>query len=363
MADIVLRKGTQSGFTRVSNNFIDAYMTEANGEYVKIYLYLLRHLSGDGCGISIEGMAEALGHTQLDIRRALAYWQKKGILRLEYDEYDDLCAIDLFDEPVAVSEPVHEPVREAVHDASLTAPVVRQASESVSSITPMPQNIEYSPEELAVFRQNKDIRELLFVTEQYLGRTIGPTDINFVIYWYDELHMPMDLIEYLVEICVERGHSNIRYMNRVALNWMDEGITTKEKAKSAMSTRSESAYMVMKTFGISGRNLTPEELKYIKKWEQEYALPLPVIEEALKRTIMTISKPSFEYADSILRRWTEADVKGMEDIFRLDREHESRSRAGRTDQKPSASGNRFQNFEPREYDIDAIERLLLLNQN
>ena len=29
--------------TLVSNEFIDRYLAEANGEYVKVYLYLLRH--------------------------------------------------------------------------------------------------------------------------------------------------------------------------------------------------------------------------------------------------------------------------------------------------------------------------------
>ena len=30
-------------FTFISNRFLDGYMPSANGEFVKIYLYLLRH--------------------------------------------------------------------------------------------------------------------------------------------------------------------------------------------------------------------------------------------------------------------------------------------------------------------------------
>ena len=33
--------------TMVSNEFIDTYMAAANGEYVKVFLYLLRHENRD----------------------------------------------------------------------------------------------------------------------------------------------------------------------------------------------------------------------------------------------------------------------------------------------------------------------------
>ena len=63
--------------TLVSNEFIDRYLAEANGEYVKVYLYLLRHR---GEPVSLERIAEGLNHTEADIRRAIAYWEKLGVL-------------------------------------------------------------------------------------------------------------------------------------------------------------------------------------------------------------------------------------------------------------------------------------------
>ena len=377
MADIVLHKGSAAGVTRVSNYFIDTFMKEANGEYVKIYLYLLRHLSDSACEMSIESMAEALDHTQLDINRALKYWQEKGIIRLEYDERAELCGICLLDEPAAVAG------QSAVSEAAVAerpvavsepfAPVqqfitpMQQPNSNMggSTIVKMPQNVEYSPEELAAFRQNKDIRELLFVTEQYLGRTMGPTDMNIVIYWYENLGMPADLIEHLVETCVEKGHSNIRYMNTVALDWAEQGIDSIEAARASMSSRSETSHAVMRAFGISGRILSTEELKYVKRWENDYAFSVPIIEEALNRTIINTGRPSFEYAESILKRWAEAAVKNMDDIGRLDKDHEGRKQAiqGARKQTAPVVTDRFHNFTARDYDMDELERKLLLKQN
>lgn len=176
--------------------------------------------------------------------------------------------------------------------------------------------------------------------------------------------MAADLIEYLVETCVEKGHSNIRYMNGVAINWSKDGIDSIEAARASMSARNNTNYAVMKGFGISGRVLTPEEIKYVRRWEQDYAFSVPIIEEALKRTIINTSKPSFEYADSILRRWFEASVKNMDDIGRLDKEHEGRKQSMQSAKKQSVTTtDRFHNFTARDYDMDELERKLLLNQN
>ena len=60
-----------------ANEFIDRYMAVANGEYVKVYLYLLRH---DGREITVGEIADALNHTESDVKRAIAYWVRLGVL-------------------------------------------------------------------------------------------------------------------------------------------------------------------------------------------------------------------------------------------------------------------------------------------
>ena len=63
--------------TAVANEFIDEYMAGANGEYVKVYLYILRHQSSP---LTIDMIADGLNHTESDVRRALAYWLRLGVL-------------------------------------------------------------------------------------------------------------------------------------------------------------------------------------------------------------------------------------------------------------------------------------------
>ena len=85
MTDITIHTEAEHQTTGVSNAFIDEYMPDANGDFVKIYLYLLRVLSQENAHFSISQMADKLHYTENDIRRGLAYWEQLHLLRLEYD--------------------------------------------------------------------------------------------------------------------------------------------------------------------------------------------------------------------------------------------------------------------------------------
>lgn len=63
-------------------------------------------------------------------------------------------------------------------------------------------------------RQKEDVMQLLFIAEQYLGKTLSPSEISRILYFYQELHFSADLIEYLIEYCVSKGSKSIRYMEK-----------------------------------------------------------------------------------------------------------------------------------------------------
>ena len=68
--------------TQVPDIFIDTYMPQANGSFVKVYLYLLRQLHEASPVLTVESMADMLSNTEADIVRALRYWEKQGVLSI-----------------------------------------------------------------------------------------------------------------------------------------------------------------------------------------------------------------------------------------------------------------------------------------
>lgn len=83
MINIQLHNDCPATDTIVPNQFIDRFMPSANGEFVKVYLYLLRCIHSHASNCTISEIADKFNNTEMDIQRALRYWQKEGLLSLE----------------------------------------------------------------------------------------------------------------------------------------------------------------------------------------------------------------------------------------------------------------------------------------
>ncbi len=365
MNEIELQRESSSDITGVSNLFIDEYMPSANGEYVKVFLYLLRLAQANYPTCSPSQIADVFDHTEKDILRAFIYWERMGLLELSYNNAKELCGVRILDMPVPKR---HDPAPEdkkgkkssALAEASLSteAPVSNQEG-VVQNIT----RKEYSKNQLAEFTDKDDVQELLFIAERYIGRPLNTTEIETIFFWYDSLQFSVDLIDYLIEYCVNRGHTSIHYMDKVALGWAEIDIRTVAQAKKSANLHSRANYTVIKALGIKGRNLVELETAMIQKWTEGYAFSLDIVEEACARTISATHQPSFEYTDRILTNWHSAGVKSMDDIKKLDETYQQNKKVNLSKEK-SAATNKFNNFVQRSYDYDQLEKKLLSrNQN
>lgn len=409
MTAINISSDIATSFTTVSDIFIDQYMPKANGEFVKVYLYLLR-ATGSGAGIAtISEIADHFSNTEADIIRALNYWASEGILQVQTGADGQIIGINLCSLSVSGMQAAQSNIQSAVADNAaqnnlqngvvnnatqnnLQNSVVNNATQNISTVnTRMHDSVveklksqtpdkaassqkEYTLDEIKEFRKNPDISELFFIIETYLKHTLSSTDTNMVLYWLDELHFSTDLVEYLVEYCITKGHSSLRYMNKVALGWADAGIKTVDQAKDDAAAHSQIYYSVMKALGITGRNLVDSEVSLINKWVGEYGFDIELVKAACSKTISAIQKPSFEYTDSILANWRKKDVHTLKDVEVLDANFAKANKASATgssqstnaangSSKPksnnSSSKNKFNNFNQRNNDYDKLEKLFL----
>lgn len=97
MNTITLHMENRADNTAVSNYFIDTLMPQANGEFVKIYLYLLRCVSAGHISLSVSEMADLFNQTEADILRGLRYWDKMNALRLNFSPDGMLTGISFTD--------------------------------------------------------------------------------------------------------------------------------------------------------------------------------------------------------------------------------------------------------------------------
>lgn len=347
MAMITLHNASHPEVTILSNTFIDQYMPEANGEFVKVYIYLLRALSNAPVSFSLEQMADRLLCTERDILRALKYWAKQELLSLDFTDNNKLCGISLL-------TPGCQPDTIQAEISSTS-----ETKEPAASAPVTPQAQPLTPDRVSELKQNEDIIQLLYVAEQYLGKTLTPTEIQKLLFFYDGLGMSADLIEYLIEYCVSHNHRSIRYIEKVALAWAGEGITSVDEAKQSSSRYNKDYFSILKALGISGRNPVDTEISMMDTWLKTYGFSLEIIQEACNRTVLQTGQASFQYTDKILEGWKKKDVHTLDDIHALDTEHKKRRQEKKSSSPAPASNNRFNNFQQREYNFDEYEKHLL----
>lgn len=346
MGRLTLYNDSNTDTTLVSNRFIDEYMKDANDAQLKVYLYLIRMFNAH-LATSIDDIAEQFNHTEREVVRALKYWEKLKLLNLDYDEQGNVSGIhiqDLDKMPSAQIVPLKN------HKTS---------PNTVTAETPVRPS--YSPDQIRAYKDNEDFSRILFISEQYLQRPLSASDIQTFLFIYDSLHLSVDLVDYLVEYCVEHHKTNHLYIEKVALDWASSNIRTVEQAKAHASHYNKDVYTIMKALGNHNAP-TQVEADMVRKWTDTFAFSIDIILKACERSVLATAKNRLRYTDSILESWYNSGVKRLCDIDALDSAHAKKTSKQET--RPAARTghpNTFNQFEQRSYDFDALERELLSN--
>ncbi len=334
---IKLRSCFSQDVTVIANDFLDRFLPEANGDFLRIYLYLVRIAGSGSDSLSLCSVADRMNCTENDVNRALRYWEREGVITLSKNEGGELTDIAF----TSYCKP----------DARTDAP----AAEKPSDIT---------AERLTELGEREDIRELLFIAQQYIGKPLSRSEMQKICFFYDSLHFSPDLIDYLIEYCVSRGHKSFHYIEKVALGWKEQGISTVRDARVIAGSYHREYYDILKALGIDNHHPVEAEVRVMKKWIEKYNLPLDLIKEACTRTVMGASKPTLNYTDSILTKWYSRGVRTMDDVLALDEEYIKEQDAKKAQRADAGRGkkrgaNAFSNFEQRDYDFRQLESALL----
>ena len=296
---MIVTSPSDNGVTLIDNSFIDHYMADANGEFVKIYLYLVR-CACPGRDVSVPGIADFFEQTEGDVRRALNYWKAQGLVDLVLDASGQISQIVLRSCSCAPAGAAFQTKGAAVRvtAASVSSETTlpqsgtrSQAEDGLPQSDPQQQTNEVHPagiptstdpeasvrlpqtqqnpvtgpfgqapagvaacghdtdaqpseessgtppvEEVPQQKQSRQLRrtelgKLYYVAEIYFQRNLSSAELSMIDYFVNDLNMSADLVEYLLEYCIGKGHTSVRYMETVAQNWIAKNITTVQQAK------------------------------------------------------------------------------------------------------------------------------------
>lgn len=378
MSKIQIQNAMVPDMVTVPGPFIKHYMSKASGEFVKIYLYLY-YMVTVCMEAELSEAADALLCTESDILRALKYWENQGLLQLQRGRDGAVQALTFLQIPdgapgerdirrrndaagFAYEEAVATGTDNTVPLSSTPAP-----QDTASTLDALVRSSRSEQEASAAtqissinLEQDSSFQELCFLAQAYTKKTLSSRDTQRLGYWYQLYSGSFEIIEYLLEYCVELGHPSFNYMEKVLLNWHENGYATVSEIKEHSKARNVITYRVMGAFGLKDRNPGAKEAEFIQKWYHTYGFSVEMIELACQKTLSAIQKPSFEYTDSILTAWHKNELTTPELVTAFEQKRKQKdtssaaSRPAQSRVPKKTTGNKFHNFEQHDTDYSQL---------
>ena len=316
-------KNSKTEFTPVSNIFIDKYMTVARGEFVKVYILLLKCTTTGEPGVTSDIIAAKLGLLESEVTNALKYWSNEGVIKLVPLDRMNNSEVEFID----------------------LSQVESTENEKVNLLSALEKN------------SNKD---MLKDIESLLNRPLSNKEIEMYLSWTHELGFSLELILYLIEYCVSKDKRTANYIESVALAWHDSGIKSIEDANEYMA-KFEDKWVKIRTIleylGMQNENLAKPQQDMIEKWLFTYNFPVEVILKACDICVKNISKVQPNYMEKILSSWFKANLKTLKDVNAKEASYKASNQKQQI--KTSNKFMKFTNYSQREYDHESLEDELL----
>lgn len=267
------------GITAIENIFINHYMPNSPGDFVKVYLLGLKYCHGSNLSsLSNQVIAKSLHLLESDVKKAWEYWRNQGIIELEITNNDNYHI-------------------KYIHIASLILDGSKNKKDSASN------------------NRDNTLKDMYKTVEFMFGRPLSSKELNYINNWLDDLMFSTQMITLLVEYCCEIGKKDFNYLNKVALNWFDHKITSFDQAITYLEEyklKWNNYYTIMDYLGFK-RTPSKAEIIMMDKWLFEFNMSMDIIIEACKKTT-SIDKPNFKYIDRIITKWHEKKYTNVSDI-------------------------------------------------
>lgn len=279
--------------TDVENLFINEYMSDAPGDYVKVYLFGLLY-GQHGSEMSHRLLAGQLGLDEKSVAKAWDYWESMGVIKKIPNGSKGMLSYDV--EFVNLREKMYSHVAvEEIADSDGEKKADQPLSES-------------------------SLKELFSFVEDLTGETLSTSEMKDIGSWVIDDHVSINVIKAAVEYCYDQGKKNVKYISKVAEDWHKRGFTTEAECFAFVEEsqeRLERYRTVLKNLG-QYRQPTEAEKKIMAVWFDEMNFSMERVLEACDETAGT-SNPNIKYVNKILDTWYKDASREGRDVNRKNR--------------------------------------------
>ena len=291
---------------------VDENIKLSGAAQLKVLLWVLRHW---GENFVIEDISKALGMQSADVKDCMQYWCELGVMQTAGSE-----------KKVEVPEKAHE----EKEDKKNKVVILKPQKPDVSHVAEMILN-------------DKDVAYMMNFAESIFGRLLSHNDKSTLLHIHEYYSMPIEVIVMMLEYLSGAGKCSTKYIEQLAADWWQKGITTLESAEKEIQYLTESEKLVHKLLviiGQSGRPATEDEIHTANLWFGEWKMSEELVRAAYEKCISNTGKFTYGYVKKIIESWHE---KGITTLDKVKKEQ--------ADKKKSKSGGRYK----ATYDIAAYE--------
>ncbi len=297
--------------TNIPDIFFTEYLPEANGDFIKVYLYIL-FLSKYDKDIKVNDLCKKLGLPLTVIQDAIKYWESQNIITKKNTGFiiNNMQEIEL---------------------NHLYKPRVALSSEQIQ------KSLE----------SQKRAKTLEYISTKFFSGLMPTTWYPDIELWFKKYQFDDEVMIALFEYCFDKSKLHRNYVQAVADAWSKNSIKTYTELELYYEKQekiTKIANMISKKLGLA-RQLSQYEFAYVEKWVVDFDFSFDIIEIALKRTTSKVN-PSFDYIDKLLSDWHDRKFKTPEQVqkFLLDMKQKNK------DIKELEKKTGYQKYDQRTYD-------------
>jgi len=193
----------------------------------------------------------------------------------------------------------------------------------------------YTSEQIGrAFEGQGELQFLQQSAQTMIGKIFTPHETAVLYGMRDWLGLPAAVILMIIEWCCAQDKRNLRYIEKVAVDFADRGLDDCEKAEGYIASRRrlhDVQWHTRRIFGMGERALSAKEQACLAEWAEWECSP-ELLELAYNRTVDRTAKPSVAYAHAILKSWRELELRTAEDVTRYEqRRRDDAQPQGQTD--------------------------------
>lgn len=327
---IQLNLGKWGTIFPVPNCVVDEDIRLASENQLKVLLYILRN---NGDNLTEKSVGEQLNIAEGDVKDAVSFWVDRGVLTSQGDIPQGERAEIPGEPPVEIKK------------------------------KPRPLSRVQKPDSIFVSRrisEDNDLATLVQETQVILGKPISNGDTATLVMLHDTDGLPCDVLLMLIQYCHSIGKDNMRYIEKMAVGWASEEITTIERAEEKISNLEkygEAWNRVALIFGIQNSGSpTKAQQENANRWINEWHFSDEMLREAYERCVNKKNSFNITYTNGILKNWNKQNISSLKEL----KEYEEKSRK-KSSENNGNNGNKGDNNPQVSYDIDKYEEFSMFD--